>query len=322
MTRVGLVLAVLVLALASSAAWAQEAPVVARSTVDRQAMTIGDQALLTVTVDLAPGYDLLEPGVPRAVGDFEVVEILTALQTRAPDGAVRLQLRYLITAFELGTHRLPIIGVGYRGPDGALGEARTQGPLAIVIRSVAAPGEDMGEIKPLKPPLPVPGEANELVPRVLPFLAMGLLIAVAAALALRLRPRGPALVPVGLQGPARRALDELERVAELRLPEHGRTREHYDLVGAALRRFVAERFGLAAEARTARELRRELEGAGLDRAQGQLLFEVLADAEAIRYEDRVVYPARAQKAMREVIEAMRRSVVAEEYDLASSGATA
>ncbi len=311
MRRLALAAVVVALSLAPASASAQEAPVTVRSEVDRTVMTIGDQVLLTVTVELARGYVLGEIQVPRAVGDFEVVDTLTALETRSTTGATRIQLRYLVTTFQLGRRQLPAIGVGYRAPDGALGEAQTPAGHVIAVQSAIQPGEDATDIKPLKPPLPVPGGGTDLS-RVLPFAAVALLVVAAAVI----------LVESSAHGPARAALDELERVVEQRLPEQGRTREHYDLVAAALRRFIAARYGLAADARTARELRRELEHAGIGRSAAQTLCEVLEDAEAVRYEERVIFPARARKSMHDVIDLMRKSVIAEEYELISSGASA
>ncbi|MBI2983308.1 MAG: hypothetical protein HYY42_03885 [Chloroflexi bacterium] len=284
-------------------------------------MAIGDQVLLTVTVELANGYTLRDPGVPRAIGDFEVVDTLTVLETRIPAGVTRTQLRFLITAFALGPKRLPVIGVTYRARDGTEGQASTPTGHVIDVQSVVQPGEDASDIKPLKPPLPLPGAASDLS-RLAPFVAIGVLILAAAVLALRVRRRGPILVETASHGPARAALDELERVLELRLPEQGRTREHYELIAAALRTFIVQRYGLAAHARTARELRRELERAGAPGSAAQLLCEVLTDAEGVRYEGRAIFPARAQKSMRDLIELMRKSVVAEEYELVTSGATA
>lgn len=321
--RRALLLAVLLLALVPSAASADGGPVVVRSTVDRTTMTIGDQVLLSITVDLARGYDLLSPGVPRAVGDFEVVDTLTVLRTRLADGSSRVQLRYLLTTFDLGQKQIPQIVVGYRDPNGQPGQAATQGGHLITVRSVVAPGEDVSDIKPLKPPLPMPASQGDLLARAAPIAAVALLVVLATALALRLaRRRATPLVGAGVPRAAREALDELERVAEMRLPEQGRTREHYDLVSAAVRRFIARRYAVHAEARTARELRRDLEAARVPRTQAELLCEVLGDAESLRYAERPIFPARAQKAMRELIDSMRKSVVAEEYELVSAGASA
>lgn len=315
-------IALVVLALPAPAA-AQQAPVVVRSELDRAAMTIGDQALLTITVELARGYDLLEPGVPRAIGDLEVVDTLTVLQSRLPSGTTRVQLRYLVSAFSLGPKLVPIVVVGYRGPDGAAGTAQTQGPLAVEIQSVIAAGEDTADIKPLKPPLAVGAPANDLA-RVLYALAFAVVV-VALLLLLVLRSRrrtGAAVFTPAMHGAARQALTELEEVAELRLPEQGRTREHYDRVAAAVRRFIEGRYGIGASSRTARELRAEMERARIGRSHAQILCEVLVDAESVRYEGRVIFPARAQKTMRELVDLMRKTVVAEEYELISTGATA
>lgn len=318
--RLALALA-LALAMAPSSALAQEGPVTVRSEVDRAEMSIGDQVLLTLTVDLAPGYRLGTVEVPRVVGDFEVVEALTALEVRGQAGATRTQLRFLITSFDLGTKRIPQIGVGFSGPDGAPGTARTAQGHAIAVRSVIQPGEATNDIKPLKPPLPVPGTGTDVL-RFAPFAAAAALMLAAAVMLLRARRRAPLLVDGPALGPARAALAELERVLELALPEKGRTREHYELVSAAVRAFVAQRYGLAAEARTARELRRELEHSGVGGSAAQLLCEVLADAESVRYEERHVSPAQAKRSMRDLIDLMRKSVVAEEYELISTGATA
>ena len=320
MRTLGVLAVAVAMCVAPARAAAQEAPVVVRSEVDRTTMSVGDQVLLTITVELANGYTLVDPGVPRAIGDFEVVDTLTVLETRAA-GVTRTQLRFLITAFQLGPKRLPVIGVTYRAPDGTEGQARTPGGHVVNVESVVKPGEDANDIKPLKPPLPLPGDASDLS-RVVPFVAIGVLILAAAVLALRVRRRGAVLVETEAHGPARAALDELERVMELRLPEQGRTREHYVLVAAALRTFIAQRYGLAAHARTARELRRELERAGAPGSAAQLLCEVLTDAESVRYEERAIFPARAQKSMRDLIDLMRKSVVAEEYELVTAGATA
>lgn len=319
--------AVLLLGLAASLALvtpaaAQEGPVTVRSAIDRAQITVGDQIVLTVLVDLAAGYDLIDPGVPRQIGDFEVVDSLTVLQTRNPAGGTRVQLRFLVTSFELGPKVIPIIAVGYRGPDGQPGEARSSSQLLVEVVSVVRPGEDTSDIKPLKPPLPLPGSALAFLERWAPVAALAIAVVLAVVLALRLRKtRGPAVAEPG-HGPARRALDELESLVAQGLPEKGRTREHYEILSATLRRYAADRFGVAADARTARELRRELERSAAERAQVQVIFDALHDAESVRYEEQVVYPARAQKTMRELLEVMRRSVAAEEYELIESGAIA
>lgn len=310
-----------VVALAAPAA-AQEGPVTVRSSIDRAQITIGDQIVVTVLVDLAAGYDLIDPGVPRQIGDFEVVDTLTVLQTRDPAGGTRVQLRFLVTSFELGPKVLPIIAVGYRGPDGRPGEARTSSQLLVEVLSVIRPGEDVSEIKPLKPPLPLPGSTLAFLERWAPVAALALAMFLAVVLALRLRRRREAVLPEPSHGPARRALDELESLVAQGLPEKGLTREHYEILERTLRRYAAERFGVAADARTARELRRELERRDAERAQTQAIFDALHDAESVRYGEQVVYPARAQKTMRDLLDVMRRSVATEEYELIESGAIA
>lgn len=136
-------LAVLVVAaalwLTPATAAGQGAPVVVRSEVDRATMAMGDQVLLTVTVELASGYRLLDPGVPRAIGDFEVVDTLTVLETRA-GGVTRTQLRFLITAFQLGPKRIPVIGVTYRAPTAPKARPGRRMATSSTSRAWCSPG--------------------------------------------------------------------------------------------------------------------------------------------------------------------------------------
>lgn len=113
-----------------------------------------------------------------------------------------------------------------------------------------------------------------------------------------------------------RALGELERIAARRLPEQGRYEEYYELIARVLRRYVRERYGLPALERTPRELRAELERAGVDRAQVVMIGEILGEGDAVRFRNVVPYPAHAQRAVRHALEVMRKAAAAEQYEMA------
>ncbi|MGH2498937.1 MAG: hypothetical protein ACRDF0_02415, partial [Candidatus Limnocylindria bacterium] len=115
--------------------------------------------------------------------------------------------------------------------------------------------------------------------------------------------------------PAQRVLRDLDEIAALRLPEQGRYREHYELLSATLRRYVAERCG-AAPGRTTRELRSEMERAGLDREHVATILEILREGEVVRFRDLVPYPARAQAAVRSALAVFRKAATAEQYEAA------
>jgi hypothetical protein len=115
--------------------------------------------------------------------------------------------------------------------------------------------------------------------------------------------------------PAQRAMAELTRVTELRLPEKGRYAEHYALLADALRTYVRDRFGLAATERTPRELREDMLAAGIDRTEIATIYDILREGEVVRFHTAPGYPARAQHAVRSAMDAMRRAAVAEQYEL-------
>jgi hypothetical protein len=131
------------------------------------------------------------------------------------------------------------------------------------------------------------------------------------------RPRSADVV-AGTPRPVLRALEELVRIADLRLPEQGRLQEHYELLAASLRQYVRARFGLSATHRTPRELRSDLERAGADRAQIAIIYQVLHEAEIARYRHLAPYPSHAREAVRSVLAVMRKAAADEEYQTTSA----
>jgi hypothetical protein len=190
-------------------------------------------------------------------------------------------------------------------------------PLVLHIATVIRDGEDTSDVKPLKPQLDLPEAFAAKLGRI--ALAVG---AVAAFTALAgfifwmlLRRR----VQVGAEErltPVQRALRELDALAEQRLPEKGKTAEHYELLTASLRRYAVQRFGID-PGRTTRELRAALERAGVDRAQAGAIYEILREGDEVRFRHAIPYPAHAQNAVRAALEVVRRAATAEEYEIAA-----
>lgn len=308
-----LVVALLLLTLGGSAA--AEDPVKATAAVDRDAITIGDPVVLTVTVELGQGWTVADPGVPRGLGEFEVLETEPALQSRLGAGTTRFVFRYRISAFRVGDHQLPAVEVSYAGPGGVTGVARTA-PIAMRVQSVILPAEDATDIKPLKPQLALPGLVWAEVLRWIFAAAAGLAVVVLAVAVLWLRRRRAQAQADGLT-PAQRALAALEQLAALDLAAKGRYAEHYERLTAILRAYVAEQYRLPAGERTPRELRSEMERAGVDPQQRAAIFEVLREGELVRFHSGRTYPAHAKGALGSALTAMKRAAAAEQYAVAT-----
>lgn len=309
------VAAAVIVLLGAGGSASADGPVSVTSGIDRDTITVGDPVVLSVTVELASGWQVADPGVARALGDLDVLETEPAVQTRLAGGATRIVFRYRLSAYRVGEHALPGLTLSFRGPRGETAKAATA-PLAVRVRSVILPDEDASDIKPLKPQLALPGLlASELVRWAFAGIA-AVAVLVAATVAVLLLRRPKRLEADGLT-PAERALAELEGLARLGLPEKGHFAEHYERMTAILRRYVAEQYRLPAAERTPRELRLEMERAGVEPQQRAAIFEILNEGEVVRFHSGRTYPAHARNALGSALQAMKRAAAAEQYAVAT-----
>ena len=308
-----LAVAALLVALARPAAAAD--PVNAAVQVDRTSINVGDRIALAVIVTADPGYIVNDPTIAREIGSFEVVQTQDVKKT-VQGSQVRFTYRYQITAWTLGDLVLPSIAVPFVGPNGSTGTAQTE-EAAIKVTSVVRAGEDASDIKPLKPQLDLVEPPWTLISRIAVGVAAAIVVTLVVALVLwlLLRRRGALFVEERLT-PVQRALRELAALAEQKLPEQGRTSEHYERLCASLRRYAVERFGVQ-PGRTSREIREALERAGLERTQAGAIYEILREGDEVRFRHSTPYPAHAQNAVRAALEIVRRAASAEEYETAA-----
>lgn len=292
-----------------------DGPVSVASALDRGTITVGDPVLLSVTVELASGWQVADPGVARAIGDLDVLDTEPALQTRLAAGATRIVFRYRLSAYRVGELTVPPIAVSFTGPRGETGRAETA-PHLLTVRSVILPDEDATDIKPLKPQLPIPGLLGSELVRLI-FAAIGLVAVLTAVAIVVLLLRRPKERAVDGLAPAGRALAELEALGVLGLPEKGRSADHYEQMTAILRRYVADQYQLPAAERTPRELRLEMERAGVDPQQRAAIFEILEEGEIVRFHSGRAYPAHARNALGSALSAMKRAAASEQYAAAT-----
>jgi hypothetical protein len=315
MTRLVAALAVLALALAAQSPALAVDPVNAAATVDRTSISVGDRIALAVVVDAEPGYLPSDPTIAREIGSFEVVQTHQA-QKVTRGSQIQFIYRYSITAWSVGNFVLPPISITWIGPNGETGTAVT-GEVAINVVTVIAQGENTADIKPLKPQLTL---TEPLLPKITRIaFVIGAVAAVTALGALLLwlliRRRAIGLFEERLT-PVQRALRELDQLAELKLPEQGKTAEHYARLTASLRQYAVARFGVQ-PGRTSREVRDALERAGLERTAAAAIYEILREGDEVRFRHTTPYPAHAQNAVRAALEVIRRAASAEEYETAA-----
>jgi hypothetical protein len=307
-------LAVLALALASAGIAHAADPVNAGAKVDRASITVGDRIALSVVVVAEPGYLVDDPTLAAHIGSFDIVQTLASQKKTRPP-LVEYTFRYSVTAWTLGDLVIPPIAVPWSGPDGATGAAHTA-EVPIKVTSVVARGEDTSDIKPIKPQLDIPEAAWVKVGRIATGLAAAVAIAGLAALLFWLLIRRRAELAGLRLTPVQRALRELDELAELRLPEQGKTAEHYARLIAGLRRYAVERYGVQPGG-TSREMREELERAGVERMQAAAIFEILREGDEVRFRHATPYPSHAQNTVKSALDIIRRAASAEEYETAA-----
>ena len=264
---------------------------------------------MTVVIEAQSGYQVGPPAVLKTLGDLDVIDTAPPLRSNPTKDVTRFTLRYWVTSFTLGDTGVPRIQIDYSTPEGVVDSVTTT-PIAIRVVSVIRDGEDASDIKPLKPQLELPGQARD---RYLAWgaIALALGAAVVGAVVLYRRARRGLAIPGVSVAPATATLAELKRIGELHLPEKGRSDEHYALLAVALRRYLADRYGLPAERRTARELHAAMDRVGIERRQASAIYETLREAEAVRFQRAVRQPRHAQQALAGVTAALAKVASAE-----------
>jgi hypothetical protein len=295
--------------LSAAAALADE-PVSATLDVDRNVITIGDQIRVLIVVVAQPGYRLGAPVILKTLGDFDVIDSAPPLVANPTSGGTRYTFRYWITTFTVGDHVIPAVQFSYANDRGEVAAVRTT-PIAVRVQTVIRDGESISDIKPLKPQLDLPGAETSRLLFWGSALTITAIVATPVLIVYRRRRRRGAAVGGVDRAPAEDALRELLRIAELRLPEKGLTAEHYRLVAATLRQYLARQFDLPADRRTARELRMAMERAGVDRRQTEALYELLRESEAVRFQQAQRQPRHAQQTLADAINAIGKGRAAQ-----------
>ncbi|GIV97376.1 MAG: hypothetical protein KatS3mg057_2033 [Herpetosiphonaceae bacterium] len=279
-----LVMAALLAFLLPTGAAAQNAgaPIAVEVRIDRLQMHVGDQLTYELIVDASPEVEVSLPSIPSGqFGDWEVRVCETLPPDELPEDGLRSGWRCTLTIWTVGEHELPVQEVRYSG-SGGTGSVRTR---PLLVRVVSVLDESAGDIKPLKPQLPMNDPANLLLIVGLSILA--LLVASAVVLGFvyyrRMLPAPVAVGgPVPAVDPAQAALRELDRIAQLNLVAEGRIAEHYALIADVLRTYIRQLFGIPALERTTTEI-----GAALRRtassAHPDTLVSLLAEADSVKF---------------------------------------
>ena len=248
-------------------------------TPDRSELTVGDPIHLTLEVTHPEGTQVIIPKLDQVWGDLEVRGQSQATTEANDDGTLTTRQTIEATLFNLGEFETPALPLTISDGAGQVREEMAPAVSLTVAPTLAAEDNELRDIKP---------QASLAVPATWPWIAGGLLLAVAVAVAgwwLYRRWRGePFLPPVVDNRPAWQvAYDELVRIEGLGLLEQGRFKEYYTLVTDCLRTYLERQFKLGVFERTTSELRAILRHSELAPDHARLFLELFAESDLVKF---------------------------------------
>lgn len=278
---------------------------------------VGDPLELTLVVTHPTGYQVIAPEVGEQWGDFVIRSQSPATTADNGDGTATTIIVFDARLFAPGDFSTPPMTVTVTDGAGQLIEVTAE-PATVTITSVLVEGDT--ELRDIKPQI----EMQYI--NLLPWIAGGLLLALLAAGGYYLwqwRQERLALAAVDNRLPHEIALDELERIARLGLPEQGLFKEHYTLVSDTIRIYLERTFDIPMMERTTGEIARALQGTTMDRGTRRRVITFLEESDLVKFADIVPREADAYEMItqgRMIVETTKPVVINTEDGNGNGGA--
>ena len=247
---------------------------------------VGDPIELTLVVTHPAGYQVIAPELDEQWGDFVIRSQSPATTESNGDGTETTLIKLDARLFAPGDFSTPPLPITVTDGAGQLLEV-TAAPATVTIPSVLVEGDT--ELRDIKPQVELP------YVNLLPWIAGGLLLALLAGAAYYLWQRRQArlaLAAVDNRLPHEIALDELDRIARLGLPEQGRFKEHYTLVSDTIRLYLERIYGIPMTERTTGEIAKVLQGTTMDRGTQRRVVVFLEESDLVKFAD--IVPSEAE----------------------------
>ena len=255
--------------------------VVVQTSVDHDAITIGDPIRYTVTVTAETNVDVQVPVFSDRLGDFEIIDFgeLPSRRDRTTEYRAITARWYTLTIFITGYHIIPALGVPYTTADGAEHTAQG-GTIRIHVASLLTQEGKITDIRDIKPPEVVPFDWR---PYILGGVILIALMLLGTALFYLLnRFRRAADTPLR---PAHAiALEALTRLHAQHLPQTGQFEAYYVALSGIVRMYLEDGLQLRAPEMTTEEFLSEVtRDTRLTSAQQRLLGKFLSRADLVKF---------------------------------------
>jgi len=247
-------------------------------TAAQEQLTVGDPVNLTLQVTHPEGYQVIIPQLDQTWGPFEVKAQSQASTTSNGDGTATTQQTITVTMFELGTFETPALPFTVTDDTNQVIDQIAPPTSLTVVPTLPEDQTTLNDIRP---------QATLDLPSMLPMILAGTLLALVAAgggWILYRRWRGkPLFGRVDNRPPYQRALDELDRIDGLALPQQAEFKQHYTLTTDCLRRYLEEQFKLDVFEHTTSEMKAVLQQSPLAAEHSRVFIDFFIDSDFVKF---------------------------------------
>lgn len=252
-------------------------------------VSFADEVTLTLEVTYPDDYTVVVHQLPRDWRPFEVREQSKVQTVFNDDGTKTKSQTIKVVAFGGGTIQTPDLPISVTSPDGTVEQASPL-PVELIVGSVLTGTDpqpvDIRQQADISTPIwddPVARTSTLLI--VLAGLLAG---AVFVGYLLYLRRQGPPLAVLDTRTPWEIAIEELDRIERLDLPENGLFKEHYTLVADTMRIYVHAMYlgnvsPVDAIDMTTDEIWAALRRSSLDYDDAKLVLDLLREADFVKF---------------------------------------
>jgi len=270
-------LILLVLLVTLPAAAQSSEPTVAVLTAPGGPLTVGDPIELNIAVTHPAGTHVIMPELAGEWGSFLVNNQSAPVTQANADGTETTSQIIDARLFAPGNFSTPPVVISLTDGAGQVSEVIAE-PLTVDISSVLLEGDS--ELRDIKPQVDIP--YVNIMLWILPVMVAALIVGVVLLVVRRLRTRR-ALATLDNRLPHEVALDELDRIEGLKLPDAGLFKEHYTRVADTLRLYIERRFNVPMMERTTGEVHDALTQVDLPASLSGHILSILDVSDLVKF---------------------------------------
>ncbi len=238
---------------------------------------VGDPIILTLSVHHPKDLQVIFPDLGEQWGKFTVVSQTLGGSLSQEDGFETTTQLIDVRAFQAGIFDIPPLLIQLSDLDGNLTEVSTS-PLSLTISTVLTEGDRT--LRDIKPQAAIP------YTNFLPWAGLGgiLLVAVLGVSFFYRHQRSNGHGgSIDTRRPDEVALDELDRIEKLNLPEANAYKSHYTLVSDCIRTYIENRYQVGTSEHTTGEIFKNLQISGASPENVRQIVSILAECDLVKF---------------------------------------